>query len=92
VWCTSWNQLAASWIARRLDLPDTRPHVPLRGGGLRFGRQTKLDTLYAWAGRRPLAVLDDEFGGKDADTAALRSADGGTHPAAPGRPAVRAAP
>lgn len=60
VWCTSWNQLAAVWIAPRLGLPDSWPHVPVRGGGVRFGHQSKLADLYSWAGRRPLAVLDDE--------------------------------
>jgi len=76
VWCTSWNQLAASWLAPRLGLPDTWPHIPVAGGGVRFGHQSKLAALYTWAGQRPVAVLDDEFGGKDPVTAAHRTASG----------------
>jgi hypothetical protein len=53
-------------------------HVAVRPrpGGIRFGHQSKLAALYAWAARRPLAVLDDEFGGKDPATADQRTADG----------------
>lgn len=76
VWCTSWNHLAAAWIAPRLGLPTTWPHVPVHAGGVRFGHQNKLSPLYAWVARRPLAVLDDEFGGKDPTTADQRTADG----------------
>ncbi|MGC4864673.1 hypothetical protein ACLQ3B_04460 [Micromonospora sp. DT53] len=76
VWCTSWNHLAAEWIAPRLGLPATWPHVPVQAGGIRFGHQSKLGPLYAWAARRPLAVLDDEFGGKDRFAADLRTAGG----------------
>ncbi|MEV7331396.1 hypothetical protein [Micromonospora sp. NPDC093244] len=42
VWCTSWNQLAAAWIAPRLGLPTTWPHVPVRVGGVRFGHRSNL--------------------------------------------------
>ncbi|MFG3645076.1 hypothetical protein ACGF3C_32860 [Micromonospora sp. NPDC047762] len=76
VWCTSWNHLAVEWIAPRLGLPATWQHVPVQAGGVRFGHQSKLGRLYAWAARRPLAVLDDEFGGKDPFTADQRTADG----------------
>ncbi|KAB1935480.1 hypothetical protein F8271_21775 [Micromonospora sp. ALFpr18c] len=76
VWCTSWNHLAAQWIAPRLDLPTTWPHVPVHAGGVRFGHQSKLSVLYPWAMRRALAVLDDEFGGKDPTTADQRIRDG----------------
>ncbi|MEU7176067.1 hypothetical protein ABZ949_31795 [Micromonospora tulbaghiae] len=76
VWCTSWNHLAAAWIAPRLGLPTTWPHVPVHAGGVRFGHQNKLSTLYGWVARRPLAVLDDEFGGKDPTTAGQRTGDG----------------
>ncbi|MFF4940764.1 hypothetical protein [Micromonospora sp. NPDC000729] len=48
-----------------------RPH---RRGPLRPPEQTQ--PLYAWAARRPLAVLDDEFGAKDPTTASQRTADG----------------
>ncbi|WP_326564437.1 hypothetical protein [Micromonospora peucetia] len=73
VWCTRWNHLAAAWIAPRLGLP-TWPHIPIHAGGVRFGHQSKLADLYAWATRRPPAVLDDEFGGKDPTAAGQRTA------------------
>ncbi len=93
VWCTNWNHLAAGWLAPRLGLPDDWPHVPAHGGGVRFGHQAKLGPLYAWAARRPLAVLDDEFGGKDPYTAEARTADGAPtllHSVDPGRGLCRA--
>ncbi|MEH0822139.1 hypothetical protein [Micromonospora sp. CPCC 205714] len=40
VWCTSWNHLAAAWIAPRLGLPTTWPHVPVHTGGVRFATRT----------------------------------------------------
>ncbi|MET8198021.1 hypothetical protein [Micromonospora taraxaci] len=55
VWCTSWNHLAAEWIAPRLRLPSTWQRIPFRTVGVRFGHQSKLIPLYAWAARRPLA-------------------------------------
>ncbi|WP_406062970.1 hypothetical protein [Micromonospora sp. NBC_00860] len=76
MWCTSWNHLAAGWIAPRLGLPDTWPHVPVQGGGSRFGHQSKLSPLNACAARRPLAVLDDEVGGKHPSNADQRIAGG----------------
>jgi hypothetical protein len=76
VWCTSWNHLTPAWITPRLGLPTTWPNVPVRGSGVRFGHQSKLAALYTWTGRRPLAVLDDQFGGKDPTTAAQRTGDG----------------
>ncbi|MFB9238156.1 hypothetical protein ACFFWC_21800 [Plantactinospora siamensis] len=56
-----------------LGLPTAWPHIPVRAGGVRFGHQSKLSALYP---RRALAVLDDQFGGKDPTTADQRSADG----------------
>jgi hypothetical protein len=76
VWCTPWNHLAATWIAPRLDLPDTWIHIPIDHGGVAFGHQLKLDPLLRYAGDRPLAVLDDQFGGKDPDIAEQRTARG----------------
>jgi hypothetical protein len=44
---------------------------------VRFGHQIKLDPLYAYAGDRPVAVLDNESaGGKDPDAAHQRTARG----------------
>jgi hypothetical protein len=77
LWCTSWRAIAATWIAPRLGLPKDLPWVDLgQGGGIRFGRQLKLPPLYRAVGTRPVAVLDDEFGGRDPDEAAARTANG----------------
>jgi hypothetical protein len=66
VWCTSWGPVAADVIAPRLGLPDMPVLDVADFAGVRFGYQGNLGPLYAWTGDRPLAVLDDEFGGKDA--------------------------
>jgi hypothetical protein len=77
VWCTSWGKLAGSWIAARLGLPADLPVIDVGpGGGIRWGHQLKLGPLYTWPGLRPVAVLDDEFGGKDASDADRRTAHG----------------
>jgi hypothetical protein len=73
VWCTSWGQVAADVIAPRLGLPDMPVIDVADFAGVRFGYQGKLGPLYAWAGDRSLAVLDDEFGGKDAALAEDRT-------------------
>jgi hypothetical protein len=76
VWCTNWGQVAADVIAPRLGLPDMPVIDVADFAGVRFGHQGKLGPLYAWTGDRPLAVLDDEFGGKDAHLADERSRTG----------------
>ncbi|MGI5214846.1 HAD domain-containing protein [Plantactinospora sp. CA-290183] len=77
VWCTSWGQLANSWLALRLGLPTDLPVIDVgEGGGVRFGRQPKLGPLYRYTGQRPVVVLDDEIGGKDPDEATRRTAAG----------------
>lgn len=75
VWCTSWRQLAATWIAPRLGLP-TMPVIDVTVSGVRWGHQFKLGPLYTATGTRPVAVLDDELGAKDAHQAADRTAAG----------------
>lgn len=76
VCCTSWGPVAATWVAPRLGLPADLPVIDVGDGGLRFGHQLKLAPLYRAIGGRPLAVLDDEFGGQDAAEATDRSARG----------------
>ena len=77
VWCSSWGQRSATWIAPRLGLPTTWPVLDLPGpGGIRWGHQTKLGHLYRHTGTRPVAVLDDQIGGKDPDTAQRRTTAG----------------
>lgn len=76
VWCTSWGPVAADVIVHRLGLPDMPVIDVADVAGVRFGHQGKLGPLYAWAGDRPLAVLDGEFGGKDAHVADERSRTG----------------
>ncbi|SCL17733.1 HAD domain-containing protein [Micromonospora inyonensis] len=76
VWCTSWGQIAATWIGPRLGLPADLPVIDAGPGGIRFGRQLKLAALYRAIGTRPVAVLDNEFGGRDPVEAADRTARG----------------
>lgn len=78
VWCTSWGPVAATWIGPRLGLPSTIPVIDVGQGGVRFGRQLKLAPLYRAVRGRPVAVLDDEFGGRDLGEAAERTARGST--------------
>ncbi|WP_216917163.1 HAD domain-containing protein [Nocardia noduli] len=66
VWATSWGELANTWFAPRLGIrtgfrvlevgADTAP---------RFGRSPKWDPVVACSQGRPLAWLDDCFGGKE---------------------------
>src|SRR5690606_30817556 len=77
VWATSWGPLANTWIAPRLGLPGTWPVVDLQGRtGTRWGHALKLDPITAHAGDTPLALLDDQIGGKDPMWAQQRTADG----------------
>ena len=76
LWCTSWRQLAATWIAPRLGLPDGLPVLDVTVSGVAWGHQAKLFDLYQAVGDRPVAVLDDTFGGKDAAHAESRTHTG----------------
>ena len=76
VWCTSRRTLAATWIATRLGLPTDLTVVDFTAAGVRWGHQAKLLDLYQAVGDRPVAVLDDEFGGKDPLHACDRSRAG----------------
>lgn len=76
VWCTSWGTPAATWVAPRLGLPTDLPVINAEQGGVRFGRQLKLATLYRTIGERPVAILDDQFGCRDPIEAAERTACG----------------
>ncbi|WP_405098280.1 HAD domain-containing protein [Micromonospora sp. NBC_01412] len=78
VWCTSWGTTAATWIAPRLGLPTDLPVIDTGHSGVRIGRQLKLAALYHAIRDRPVAVLDDEFGGRDPAEAAERTARGST--------------
>ncbi|MEW2427791.1 hypothetical protein AB0877_07250 [Micromonospora sp. NPDC047644] len=75
VWCTSWNHLAAEYRATTGITSHLAAH-PRPRGRIRIGHQSKLGPLYAWVARRPLGVLDDEFGGKAPFTADQRTAGG----------------
>lgn len=65
VWNISWGQLAATWVAPRLQLPSDLVVIEHRATGIAWGRQAQLDSLYLFTGDRPVVVLDDEHGGKD---------------------------
>ena len=69
VWCTSWRTPAATRIAPHLGLPTDLAVIDVTAAGMRWGHQAKLFDLYQAVGGRPVAVLNDEFGGKDPDQA-----------------------
>lgn len=56
---------AADWIAPRLGLATDWPVLPVPAHGIRFGRSPKHEAVADWARGRPLAWLDDVYGGKD---------------------------
>lgn len=64
VWATSWNQVAADWLAPRLGLP-VMPVIEVPDWGARFGWSAKRDPIHQWVGGRPLAWIDDTWGGKE---------------------------
>jgi hypothetical protein len=64
VWATNWGARAAEWIAPRLGLPDL-PVVDVPNQAPGFGWSAKLGPIHRWAGARPLAWIDDQFGGKE---------------------------
>jgi hypothetical protein len=76
VWNTSWGRLAATWIAARLGLPADLTVIEHQYTGIGWGHQHKLSGLYDFTGRRPVAVLDNEYGGKDPYHAQDRTAEG----------------
>ena len=78
VWGTTWGQMANGWIAPRIglstDLPvlDVGFHVSTR-----FGWTSKSTAVLAYIGSdRPLAWIDDIFGGKEFGWADDRSERG----------------
>lgn len=64
VWATSWSAVAADWIGPRLELPDM-PVIEVPNHAPAFGWSAKKPALRSWVGDRPLAWLDDRFGGKE---------------------------
>lgn len=74
-WATSWGVRAAEWIAPRLGLPEM-PVIEVAHHGPAFGWSPKGGPIRRWASGRPLAWLDDQFGGKECGWAADRRADG----------------
>lgn len=75
VWATSWGIRAADWIAPRLGLATDWPVLSVPAHGIRFGRSPKHAAVADWARGRPLAWLDDVYGGKDLNWAEDRRDD-----------------
>lgn len=63
-WATSWGVRAADWIAPRLGLPQM-PVIDVPNHGPAFGWSAKCGPISDWVADRPLAWLDDQFGGKE---------------------------
>jgi len=75
VWGTSWGQVAVTWIAPRLGLPEFPViEVPYRRPA--FGWSPKIGPVQRWVGDRPLAWIDDQLGGKEPGWAEERRDDG----------------
>jgi hypothetical protein len=75
VWATSWGVRAADWIAPRLELPEM-PIIEVPNHGPAFGWSAKGGPIRQWVADRPLAWLDDQFGGKEYVWAEDRRDDG----------------
>lgn len=76
VWATSWGVRAADWIAPRLGLP-SMPVIDVPNYGPAFGWSAKIGPIREWVVDRPLAWLDDQFGGKEFGWAEDRSDEDG---------------
>ncbi|MEV7042867.1 hypothetical protein [Amycolatopsis sp. NPDC051061] len=74
-WATSWGARAADWVAPRLDLPEM-PVIEVPNHGPAFGWSPKCGPIRRWVADRPVAWLDDSFGGKELGWAEDRRNDG----------------
>jgi hypothetical protein len=77
VWCTGWEEKANEYLPHALGLAGPWPHLSFDRdvGGLGGGRgHWKLDAIDAYAGRRPLAWIDDAHGAACEAWAAGRAA------------------
>ncbi|ONI71153.1 hypothetical protein ALI144C_52510 [Actinosynnema sp. ALI-1.44] len=74
-WATSWGVRAADWIAPRLELPEM-PVIEVPNAGPAFGWSAKVGPILQWVANRPLAWLDDQYGGKEYGWAEDRRDDG----------------
>jgi hypothetical protein len=74
-WATSWGVRAAEWIAPRLGLPEMSV-IEVPNHGPAFGWSPKVGPIGAWVADRPVAWLDDQFGGKEYGWAEDRRDDG----------------
>jgi hypothetical protein len=76
-WASTWRAIASQFIVQRLGLPASIPFIDVGAyTGVRFGHSRKQPAVADAAGDRPLAWLDDHFGGKDEMWADERTAAG----------------
>ncbi len=77
VWASTWRAVASPFIGPRLGLPAAIPFIDVGPyAGTRFGHSLKQHAVADAVGERPLAWLDDHFGGKDEMWAEERTAAG----------------
>jgi hypothetical protein len=80
LWSTSWQQRAQTDLAPLLGLPTGLPYLPNptpdRAWRVTWGYSDKIRDLIGYAEGRPLVVFDDDFGGKDDNTAEHRNSRG----------------
>lgn len=58
-WCSGWEEKADEYLPHALGIPKGIPHVELERAGAGDGRHWKLAAIDRFAGRRPLAWIDD---------------------------------
>jgi HAD domain in Swiss Army Knife RNA repair proteins len=61
VWASGWEEKANEYLPSLLGLPRALPYLSFDRSPARAGAHWKLDAIDAFAGRRPLAWVDDAF-------------------------------
>ncbi len=72
-WCTGWEEKANEYLPHALGLPGPWPYLEFAGPAAAGSGHWKLEAVEAYAGRRPLAWVDD---GHDERTRAWAQARG----------------
>jgi hypothetical protein len=61
VWCSGWEEKANEYLPHLLGLPGALPYLSFERAPGRGNAHWKLAAIEAFAGRRPLAWIDDAF-------------------------------
>ncbi len=74
VWCSGWEEKANEYLPHLLELPGPFPYLAFARSPGSTRAHWKLEAIDAYAGRRPLAWIDDAFNAACADWARARPA------------------